>query len=175
MFLKFCSSLLGSNLFGRKNIFMLVLTFGLFLPAGVWARADLDSTDSRFPERQYRRFILPNGMKVMLISDPTMQRGAAALSVGVGSLSDPPNRQGLAHFLEHMLFLGTQKYPEAGSYQKFVSTNDGYSNAFTAEEVTIYQFEIAPEQLKDALDRFNQFFVKPDYHANTVLLADKPR
>ena len=42
----------------------------------------LDNTDSRYPSRQYRRFLLPNQMKVMLISDPTLQRGAASLKIG---------------------------------------------------------------------------------------------
>ncbi|MEO1823607.1 MAG: insulinase family protein, partial [Candidatus Lambdaproteobacteria bacterium] len=97
----------------------------------VWG-GGLNNTDSRYPQRQYRRFLLPNQMKVMLISDPTLQRGAASLTVAVGSMSDPSGRSGLAHFLEHMLFLGTEKYPDEGSYQEFVSTHDGFSNAYTA-------------------------------------------
>jgi hypothetical protein len=60
---------------------------------------------------QQRRLVLPNGMKVLLWSDPKLNTSSAALAVGVGSLADPPQRQGLAHFLEHMLFLGTEKYP----------------------------------------------------------------
>ena len=51
-------------------------------------------------------------MQVMLISDPTCDYAAAAIDVGVGSASDPDAFPGLAHFLEHMLFLGTQKYPK---------------------------------------------------------------
>lgn len=50
-------------------------------------------------------------MKVLLVSDPTTERSAASLSVGVGHMSDPDDVPGLAHFLEHMLFLGTEKYP----------------------------------------------------------------
>ena len=63
-------------------------------------------------EVEYRRLELPNGMKAILISDPEAERSAASLSVGMGSLSDPKKRPGMAHFLEHMLFLGTEKYPE---------------------------------------------------------------
>jgi insulysin len=59
--------------------------------------------------RQYRGVRLSNGLRVLLISDPKTDKGAAALDVNVGSLSDPPQLQGLAHFLEHMLFLGTEK------------------------------------------------------------------
>ncbi len=64
---------------------------------------------------QYRRLVLPNQLKVMLVSNPRASRSAAAMAVGVGSLSDPKERPGLSHFLEHMLFLGTENYPEADS------------------------------------------------------------
>ena len=59
---------------------------------------------------EYRRFVLPNGLKVLLLSDPKLNKSSASLDVGAGSFSDPANRQGLAHFLEHMLmFLMTPK------------------------------------------------------------------
>lgn len=56
--------------------------------------------------REYRGLVLDNGLKVILISDPQTDKSAAALSVQVGYLNDPENIPGLAHFLEHMLFLG---------------------------------------------------------------------
>ncbi len=146
-------------------VLLLLLSLGGSL---LWARNDLDNSDTRWPERQYRRFLLPNGMKVILISDPTMQRSAASLAVGVGSLMDPRDRQGLAHFLEHMLFLGTEKYPTPGSYQEFVSTNDGFTNAFTSEEMTNYHFEIAPDAFEEGLDRFSQFFTAPLFNQELV-------
>lgn len=128
----------------------------------------LDNTDPRYPLREYRRFMLPNQMKVMLISDPTLQRGAASLTVGVGSMSDPAERFGLAHFLEHMLFLGTEKYPDEGSYQKFVSTHDGFSNAYTADDRTNYHFEVDPDYFEEGLERFSQFFLTPLFNQELV-------
>ena len=59
--------------------------------------------------REYRALILGNQLRVLLISDPTTDKSAAAMSVQVGSLSDPWQRQGLAHFLEHVLFLSSKK------------------------------------------------------------------
>ena len=59
--------------------------------------------------RGYRGVVLKNKLKVILISDPETVRSAACLNVHVGSSSDPEEIQGLAHFLEHMLFLGTEK------------------------------------------------------------------
>jgi predicted Zn-dependent peptidase len=52
----------------------------------------------------------------LVISDKDAQKSAAALSVGVGSFSDPLDAQGLAHYLEHMLFMGTSKYPVENEY-----------------------------------------------------------
>ena len=148
------------------------LLLGLLLTLLLWtslAQAGaFDNTDPRYPERQYRRFLLPNGLKVMLVSDPTLYHGSASLVVGVGSMADPPERQGLTHFLEHMLFLGTKKYPDAGSYQEFIATHDGFSNAYTAETLTNYFFEVSGDHLEEALDRFSQFFVAPLFNSALV-------
>ena len=59
--------------------------------------------------RQYVGFELSNRLKVLLVSDPETDLSAAALSIRVGSMCDPWQRQGLAHLLEHVLFLGSQK------------------------------------------------------------------
>eukprot|EP00164_Ancoracysta_twista_P004346 GFYU01005855.1.p1 GENE.GFYU01005855.1~~GFYU01005855.1.p1 ORF type:complete len:919 (-),score=364.90 GFYU01005855.1:59-2815(-) len=90
------------------------------------------------------------------------------MDVNVGQYSDPPEINGLAHFCEHMLFLGTKKYPEENGYQKFLSEHAGSSNAFTAAENTNYYFEIASPHLQPALDRFAQFFISPMFSANST-------
>ena len=54
-----------------------------------------------------------------------------SLSVGAGCFNDPPNRNGLAHFLEHMIFMGSEKYPNEESYSNHISENGGYVNAYT--------------------------------------------
>ncbi|MBN1007370.1 insulinase family protein [Amphritea sp. ZJ14W] len=112
-------------------------------------------------DRDYLAFTLPNQMKVLVISDPTTDKAAASVDVNVGSNANPENRLGLAHFLEHMLFLGTKKYPEADSYQQYISSNGGNHNAFTAFENTNYFFDIQADKLAPALDRFSRFFIEP--------------
>ena len=79
--------------------------------------------------RQYRGLVLENGLKVLLVSDPTTDKSAAALDVHIGHLSDPPDLQGLAHFCEHMLFLGSEQFPEEQEYRKYLSQHGGGSNA----------------------------------------------
>ncbi len=71
-------------------------------------------------QRKYRGLLFENGLKILLISDPTTDQSAAAMDVNVGCMQDPWELQGLAHFCEHMLFLGTEKYPVENEYKKVV-------------------------------------------------------
>ncbi|XP_053668951.1 insulin-degrading enzyme [Anopheles marshallii] len=118
-------------------------------------------TKSIQDNRDYRGLKLSNGMKVILISDPTTDKSAAALSVAVGHLSDPTEIPGLAHLCEHMLFLGTAKYPKEDEYTSFLKAHGGNSNAATCSDITKYYFDVIPGKLEDALDRFSQFFIAP--------------
>lgn len=118
--------------------------------------------------RQYRVIELDNNLKVALVSDDRLQNAAAALSVAVGSNANPRGREGLAHFLEHMLFLGTEKFPEVGEYQSFISANGGSHNAFTAYDNTTYFFDVKTQAFEPALDRFSQFFISPLFDSDYV-------
>ena len=111
--------------------------------------------------REYQIIELDNQLRALLISDRQSDKGAASLNVQVGSGANPPERAGLAHFLEHMLFLGTEKYPEADAYQAFINSNGGSHNAFTAYDDTNYFFDVRAEAFPEALDRFAQFFIAP--------------
>ena len=119
-------------------------------------------------QREYSSLVLSNGLKVILVSDSQADKAAASLAVNVGSGDDPKGRQGLAHFLEHMLFLGTEPFPNAGEYQEFINKHGGNHNAFTAHDVTNYFFEIDNNDLAAALDRFAPFFISPTFDAEYV-------
>lgn len=123
---------------------------------------------SPFDWCKYCAFTLPNQLKFLVISDPLSKQAAVSMDVAVGSFSNPKNLQGLAHFVEHMLFLGNEKYPEEGSFDQFIAENGGNSNAQTMHESTNYQFHIVAAEdsgsdfpkCKEALDRFSHFFLK---------------
>ena len=93
--------------------------------------------------------------------DGGLRNAAAAMIVGVGSMYDPVECGGMAHFLEHLLFMGSQKYPEENCYDAFMSKHGGQDNAYTEMEHTTYHFEIPQEHLAAALDIFAQFFIAP--------------
>lgn len=112
-------------------------------------------------KKNYRTVTLNNGLRVLLIENIDSTKSAAALAVNAGHFSDPKERQGLAHFLEHMLFLGTEKYPDGSEYQQFISQYNGSNNAWTATEHTCFFFDIHHDYFSQALDRFSDFFISP--------------
>jgi insulysin len=115
---------------------------------------------SLFDSREYLPFTLPNGLRCLAISDPQSSQSAAAVNVHVGSLSDPENIPGLAHFVEHLLFLGTTKFPQENDFSEYLSAHGGSSNAYTASEDTMYYYTVNAEAFDLALEKFSWFFKK---------------
>ena len=148
----------------------LLVTLLLFVT--VLAQASQTPLKSPNDNNDYRYIELENGLRAILVSDPSADKAAASLNVGVGSGDDPKGREGLAHFLEHMLFLGTEKYPEPGEYQQFIKSHGGSHNAFTAFQDTNYFFDVEARFLEPALDRFAQQFSAPLF---TPDLVDRER
>lgn len=109
----------------------------------------------------YRVLHTPNNLKCLLISDKSTDICAASMNVSVGSLKDPKEFQGLAHFLEHMLFMGSEKFPDEAHYKRFISANGGSCNAYTSMFDTNYHFQIGKQGLGEALEIFSQFFKSP--------------
>ncbi|KAJ4475639.1 insulin-degrading enzyme [Lentinula aciculospora] len=112
-------------------------------------------------DREYRIIELENGLKAVLIHDGKADKAAASLDVAVGHLSDPNDMPGLAHFCEHLLFMGTEQFPKENEYQEYLSKNNGGSNAYTAASNTNYHFSVATSALPGALARFSGFFHSP--------------
>uniref|UniRef100_A0A3P8UG95 Nardilysin b (N-arginine dibasic convertase) n=1 Tax=Cynoglossus semilaevis TaxID=244447 RepID=A0A3P8UG95_CYNSE len=88
-------------------------------------------------------------------------QAAAALCISVGSFSDPDDLPGLAHFLEHMVFMGSEKYPAENGFDAFLKKHGGSDNASTDCERTIFQFDVQRKFFREALDRWAQFFICP--------------
>ncbi|KAI8318667.1 hypothetical protein GQ54DRAFT_280568, partial [Martensiomyces pterosporus] len=119
-------------------------------------------------KRQFRLIRLPNNLIAVCVHDPGAKKAAAALSVNVGSSADPEEFLGLAHFCEHLLFMGSKKYPKEDEYQSYIANNGGSTNASTSFQTTSYHFHVAGDSLEGALDRFAQFFVSPLFSADCV-------
>lgn len=134
---------------------------------------------------QYRWIKLENNLQVLLVStasesESNDEKGgakveAASVHVQAGHFDD--TIPGLAHFHEHMLFLGTEKYPSEDEYEAFLSAHGGFCNAYTDMEDTNYYFSVTSQQeeidetsegLKGGLDRLAQFFIAPNFEESMV-------
>lgn len=146
-----------------KNTSILICSafFSIFLSSGSINQSPSDP-------RIYETFFLNNGIEVITISDERLAVSAATLSVGVGAFQDPQEAQGIAHFLEHMIFMGSEKYKKPNEYMQFISQNGGETNAFTAAQQTTYLFSINSNKFEEALDRLASSIKAPLFNGEMV-------
>jgi len=119
--------------------------------------------------RNFRYFELDNGIKCIVYSDPEGDKEGAAVCCRVGSYSDPKELPGLAHFCEHMLFMGSKEFPGENEYSEYLNKHGGGSNAFTASEETNYFFDISKGgHLSHALELLSGFFKNPLFNEDST-------
>ncbi|XP_039248083.2 nardilysin-like [Styela clava] len=123
-----------------------------------------DTTESDYESNQSSDISSNNegqGRRKLCSENDKKKQAAAALCINVGSFSDPEKIPGLAHFLEHMVFMGSEKYPDENKFDAFIRLHGGYDNACTDCQRTVFYFEIQPGHFRDALDIWAQFFASP--------------
>lgn len=111
--------------------------------------------------RIYRPLQLPNGVTCLLVHDKESKTTACSVSVGIGASADPRSLSGLAHFTEHMCFLGSEAYPEENAFKSYLSSHGGRSNASTSMSATTYKFDILAAHAEKVVDIFSNFFIAP--------------
>lgn len=112
-------------------------------------------------KRQIVKLRLKNGLEAYIVSDPDTKHSAASVSVKRGSWNDPRAYPGMAHFVEHLLFMGSKAYPDEADFTKHISGHTGTYNAFTSTDKTVFMFSINHEGFPGALDRLAHFFIDP--------------
>ncbi len=122
--------------------------------------------------RSYLPLTLDNGLRVLLVEQPDAEKSAAAMAVNVGHFDDPTDREGLAHFLEHLVFLGSSAFPDAGGYQQFIAAHGGSNNAWTGTEHSCFYFDIEHAHFPQGLHRFADMLGAPLFSDEAV---DKER
>ncbi|MGJ8585675.1 MAG: M16 family metallopeptidase [Marinosulfonomonas sp.] len=96
-------------------------------------------------------FQLDNGMDVVVLEDHRAPVVVQTVWYRIGAADEPPGKSGIAHFLEHLLFKGTDKL-EAGEFSATVSQNGGTDNAFTSWDYTAYFQRVASDRLELMMD-----------------------
>ncbi|PVZ85330.1 pitrilysin [Serratia sp. S1B] len=147
------------------RIFSLVFLVMFWLPSG-WAAEGWQPLAEKINKsdhdpRQYQAITLTNGMTVLLVSDPLAPKSLAALALPIGSLDDPDSQLGLAHYLEHMVLMGSKHYPEPESLAEFLKKHGGSHNASTAPYRTAFYLEVENNALAAALDRLADAIAAP--------------
>jgi len=97
---------------------------------------------------EYEKYVLPNGLQVILHCDHSDPMMAYAIMYHVGSGREKPGKTGFAHLFEHLLFMGSENVP-TGEFDKIIEDAGGSNNGFTSRDVTTY-FEMFP---KNALEK----------------------
>jgi insulysin len=121
-----------------------------------------------FGGMEFKSHTLTNQLQLLAISDKRFVKSSASLAVMAGSMQNPDEHLGLAHFLEHMLFLGTQDFPQVGTYEDYLNKNGGGHNAYTSIDHTNYFFDVTHPAFEGALQRFSRFFVCPTFDPQYV-------
>lgn len=132
------------------------------------AAAGLSSLPPFLQYCQTKKITLENGLEVFLISDPRAPKSSAALGVESGSWDNPPEFPGMAHFVEHLLFMGNKGYPDESDYSRYIVERKGEYNAYTMHDKTIYGFSIGNESFEGAFDRLAHLFVDPLFTPSAI-------
>ena len=117
---------------------------------------------------KYAYNILSNNIKYAMVQDNNIDMSSVCVTVKAGSIQEPVEYQGLAHFLEHMLFLGSKKYPKEDYFDARLKSCGGYSNAWTDTFETVYYFTVQTEYLEEMIDIFSRFFIDPLFDPDCV-------
>ncbi len=94
------------------------------------------------PRIAFERFTLPNGLRVILSTDPSIPVVAVAMAFDVGGRRETPGRSGFAHLFEHLMFEGSKNVPKGG-FDRILESHGGDNNADTSEDYTFY-YELVP-------------------------------
>ncbi|MGV8675574.1 pyrroloquinoline quinone biosynthesis protein PqqF [Pseudomonas aeruginosa] len=104
---------------------------------------------------------LANGLRVSLLHAPWLRRAAAAVRIEAGSHDAPAIYPGLAHFLEHLVFLGSQQFAAEDGLLPLVQAHGGQVNASTRERHTDYFFELPVVSCAAGLARLCDMLARP--------------
>lgn len=128
--------------------------------------SDILKSETDLGEYHYR--ILNNGMKVLIVKNESFTKASCALTVDLGFKDDPKDFAGLTHLLEHLLFTGSERYPEKYALNEYLNQHSGSQNAQTTDEYTTFHFDVVSTSLLGAADIFSQFFVSPLFKTNAI-------
>lgn len=122
----------------------------------------------QFDTRDFVGGALDNGIKYIIIHDSLLTSSFVSIAVNIGTIACPKGYDGLPHFLEHMLFMGSSKYPNVNHYFEKLNECGGTSNAYTDALETVYYFNVLDNGLLEIIDIFSRFFIDPLFNKDAI-------
>jgi len=125
----------------------------------------------KYDTSSYNCIVLDNGMQIFLMENQSSDKSYFHMNVNVGSYQNHKDFNGLPHFLEHMLFLGSKKYPHEGTFINLINTNMGNTNAYTNSINTCYYFNMPnanPINVLQIIDVFAHLFIDPLFNFDNI-------
>ncbi len=116
----------------------------------------------RKPPYRVGRTRLPNGLKLVVVETPHLHTATLNLYVRAGSRYERPETNGLSHFLEHMLFRGSQRYPSSFALNLAIEELGGTLYAETGRDYSLYQIGLNPRNLGRGMDILGDLFRAPE-------------
>ncbi|MFZ4855973.1 MAG: M16 family metallopeptidase [Desulfuromonadaceae bacterium] len=104
---------------------------------------------------------LANGLRVVSVEMPHLHSAELAIYLKVGGRNDPPGREGLSHFLEHILFRGTAQFPTSLAIESAFEVIGGAPNAATDAESTYYYSRVHPDSVRRGMEILASMLMKP--------------
>ena len=111
--------------------------------------------------RKFTTFKLKNNIPVVYVKDENLEKPGFYFSVSTGYFSDPKTTPGLAHFLEHLIFMGSKKYPKENHFNDVLAKYQGSTNAYTDTDKTVYYFNSLSSGFENILDIFYNLIKNP--------------
>ena len=125
------------------------------------------------PASHHHRTVLDNGLRVLTQEMPDARSVSIGLFVGVGSRHEQGAHAGLSHMLEHLVFKGTQRFPDPGGLSEAVEACGGSVNASTDRELTVYSAKVPAAAADRGLEVVSQLVLRPLLR-QADLAAEKP-
>jgi len=119
-------------------------------------------------ETHFRKSVLDNGIRIISEHIPTVRSVSVGLWVDVGSRDEQSGKNGISHFLEHMVFKGTRRRNMRQIAQSIESIG-GYINAFTTKEHTCFYARVLDEHLEKAVDVITDLVKEPSFNQKEIL------
>lgn len=117
---------------------------------------------------KYEKFFLSNGIKCLLYKRKEIHSVRFLCDIKIGSLDENDKNNGLSHFIEHLTFNGSERFPEWSDLDNFINSISGIGNAYTAIDHTCYHGTFPFQYLDEVFQYYSQLILYPKFKQSDI-------